>query len=282
MNTREILRAAARELEAAGVPDPEYDSAVLLSSVTGIPPMELRLGFGDGPGEEQMAAFRKLMDRRKAREPLQYLEGQAFFLQHAYAVRPGVLIPRPETALLSEWAARWLAEREKTQPKVSVLDLCCGSGCLGISLKLQTPAICCVLTDLSPQALTVARENAFALRVECDILQGDLFQPVRERKFDLIVSNPPYIPSGECDHLQEEVMREPRMALDGGEDGMDFYRRISREAPEHMNPGGALMMELGIGEAEPVRRMLEENGAISTEVRQDLAGKDRMILAIYP
>ena len=278
MNTRMILRLAAGELEAAGVPDPEYDSAVLLSSVTGIPPLELRMGLIEEPGEAQMVKFRELIERRKQREPLQYIEGRTVFRGRAYTVRPGVLIPRPETALLSVWAEERLKGLEKES---AVLDLCCGSGCLGISLKLEMPRIRCVLTDLSPEAAVLSRENAEALGADCEILRGDLFGPVRDRKFDLIVSNPPYIPTEECTCLQAEVLREPRMALDGGEDGMDFYRRIAAEAPAYLNSGGALMMELGIREAEPVRRMLTEHGAKRTEIRRDFSGTERMILAEY-
>ncbi|MCR4876746.1 MAG: peptide chain release factor N(5)-glutamine methyltransferase [Clostridiales bacterium] len=278
MNTRMILRLAAGELEAAGVPDPEYDSAVLLSSVTGIPPLELRMGLNEEPGEAQMVKFRELIERRKQREPLQYIEGRTVFRGRAYTVRPGVLIPRPETALLSVWAEERLKGLEKES---AVLDLCCGSGCLGISLKLEMSRIRCVLTDLSPEAAALSRENAEALGADCEILRGDLFGPVRDRKFDLIVSNPPYIPTEEYTCLQAEVLREPRMALDGGEDGMDFYRRIAAEAPAYLNSGGALMMELGIREAEPVRRMLTEHGAKRTEIRRDFSGTERMILAEY-
>ena len=282
---RDLLLRAARELKEAGVPDPEYDSSAMLSHLTGEPPMALRVGFSTVISEQEAAAFAQMMARRKKREPLQYILEETNFGVYAYTVRPGALIPRPETQELSEWASSWLSEwiyqRMPDPPRPEVLDLCCGSGCLGISLKMNLPHVRCTLADLSPEALAVARGNVMDFGLECEILEGDLFQPVKDRKFDLIVSNPPYIPSGECDTLQPEVLFEPRMALDGGTDGLDFYRRIAREAPEHLNPGGALMMEMGIQEAAQVRSMLEKHGAKRTEIRKDFAGIDRMILAEY-
>ena len=226
-----------------------------------------------------MVKFRELIERRKQREPLQYIEGRTVFRGRNYTVRPGVLIPRPETALLSVWAEERLKGLEK---EPAVLDLCCGSGCLGISLKLEMPRIRCVLTDLSPEAAALSRENAEALGADCEILRGDLFGPVRDRKFDLIVSNPPYIPTEGCTCLQAEVLREPRMALDGGEDGMDFYRRIAAEAPGHLKPGGCLMLEIGYGEREDVETLLKQGGAVSVRTEKDYSGSPRMTVATYP
>ena len=321
MNTRMILRQAAEELRQTGVPDPEYDSGWMLSAAMGVrAPLELKIGAESDPTSEEMEIFRAMMSRRKQREPLQYILGTAWFMGYEFKVRPGVLIPRPETELLARWAADELKARcrrtafrsgtgsgypEKrecsgrrqvgknaaqghpfpgfpgTSDAQKVLDLCCGSGCLGISLKKEVPSALVTMTDLSPEALEIARENAGKLDVRCEILQGDLFAPVIGQSFDLIISNPPYIPSGACDLLQKEVLREPRMALDGGTDGIQFYRRIAEEVGPHLNPGGILMMELGIQEAEEVDRLLLNNGAEYTEIRKDDAGIDRMILAAY-
>ena len=276
MNARERLKQAARELRQAGVPDPETDSAQLLSRVTGRPPLELRLGFEIPVLPRQEEQFRALLERRKTREPLQYLMGSVQFCGAEVRIRPGVLIPRPETELLAEWAAEEMRGREAPE----ILDLCCGSGCLGISLGRMLPAARVTMTDLSPEAEALARENSEGLR-NAEVLRGDLFAPVRGRRFDLIVSNPPYIPAGECGTLQEEVLREPRMALDGGADGLDFYRRIAAEAPGHLKRRGLLMTEVGAGEAEPAAEMFRANGAARTEIRKDLAGIGRMVLAAY-
>ena len=294
MTARTLLLDAARRLKEAGVPDAAYDAAILLSRVTGEPPLQLRAGFDLIVAEEQLQAFEALMVRRMAREPLQYLLGDALFLGMPFRVRPGVLIPRPETELLARSAIRWIAKREEGKNlsgmdtphregkrKTRVLDLCCGSGCLGISVAKHCPAADCTLSDYSPQALAVARENAEQLGVRCLFLEGDLFAPMAEQRFDLILSNPPYIPSGACDTLQPEVCREPRMALDGGADGLDFYRRIAREAPAHLYSGGSVMLEVGDGEAEAVERLLLDHGARRCEAAEDFAGISRMVFADY-
>ena len=275
MNTRQLWRAGAEQLKAAGVPDPEYDSGMLLSHVTGRPHLTLRLGQEDASPREE-AAFRRLLARRADREPLQYLMGTAFFRGMELRVRPGVLIPRPETEALAGWAMEWAKGREDP----CFLDLCCGSGCLGLSLKREMPECRVVLTDISSEAVALSRENRDLLGLECEIRQGDLLAPVAGETFDCIVTNPPYIPAGECGTLQPEVMREPRLALDGGADGLDFYRRILREGPACLKPGGAILMEGGYGQAEEICRLAAS--ALRTEIRQDEAGIGRMILAEYP
>ena len=166
-------------------------------------------------------------------------------------------------------------------PDAEVLDLCCGSGCLGITLRKDCPGIRCTMTDISPEALEIARENDRSHRTGCEILQGDLFSPVAGRRFDLILSNPPYIPTEECGGLQPEVLREPGIALDGGADGMDFYRRIAEEAKNHLKAGGALLLEAGIREAGPIEALLRAQGAEYTEIRKDFSGIDRMVLAEF-
>ena len=278
MSIRERLKAAAETLRRAGVPDAEYDSAALLAFLTGRPPLEMRLDFEHSLTEAQEAAFRGLLERRAGREPLQYILGTAVFRGMELKTAPGVLIPRPETELLAGWALEAL--REKHDPEI--LDLCCGSGCLGLSLWHELPGARVTLTDLSEAAAALSEENRRRLGADCEILTGDLFAPVRGRRFDCVLSNPPYIPSADCDTLQAEVMREPRLALDGGADGLDFYRRIAREAPAHLKPGGLVLMETGDGEAEKAAELLREGGAERTEIRKDDAGIPRMVLGRYP
>ena len=282
MNARQMLRSAAEELRQAGVPDPEYDSGMLLSEVTGRPHLELRAGMGPDPTEEQAARYAQLIARRKAREPLQYLLGSVIFRSREILTGPGALIPRPETAELAEWAGAWIRQKAGAAPKgFRILDLCCGTGCIGISLQTDFPETEVTLTDLSGEALAITRANLRKYGLACRTAQGDLFAPIEGEKFHLIVSNPPYIPTAECGTLQAEVLREPRMALDGGADGLDFYRRIAREAPAYLEKGGAVMMEFGIGEEEAIGRLMTEGGAARTEIRRDAAGICRMILAEY-
>ena len=277
MNSREILKRAAEELRLAGVPDPEYDSAAMLAQAVGRPALALRLETEQGPTEAEEAEFRRMMARRLRREPLQYILGTAAFCGMELLTAPGVLIPRPETELLAEWAAERMAGRREQE----ILDLCCGTGCLGLSLLKMLPGARVALSDLSGEAVRLARKNRERLGADCEILQGDLFGPLAGRRFDCIVSNPPYIPSAACECLQEEVMREPRMALDGGKDGLDFYRRIAAEAPAHLKTGGAVLLETGFGEAEDTAGIMREGGAARTEIRSDLNGIARMVLAEY-
>ena len=274
MTPRALLLSTARELAARGVPDPETDAALLLAYLLSREPLSLRVDMETELSADTLSAFRVLAERRASREPLQYILGSVPFCGLTFQVDPRVLIPRPETALLAEWALEEL--QDVSSP--AVLDLCCGSGCLGLTVKRRRPDARVTLADLSPDALQVARMNASTLETDVEFLQGDLFSPLLTR-YDLILSNPPYIPSGQCSSLQEEVLREPPMALDGGSDGLDFYRRIVREAPAYLFPGGRLMLELGDGEAEPVRELLPAAGFTSAVVRKDLAGLDRMLLA---
>jgi len=273
MTPRDLLRSASESFRRTGIPDPEYDSAMLLSALTGQPPLLLRLDLDTVLDEKTIRSFGDLCARRLQREPLQYILKEAFFCGLLFHVDSRVLIPRPETELLCEWAADLLSGMDCPQ----ILDLCCGSGCLGISLKLRFPASSVTLSDLSAHALDVAQLNAARLHAETDLLQSDLFDRLGRRSFDLIISNPPYIPSLSCSSLQPEVMKEPLMALDGGSDGLAFYRRICADAPSRLHSGGWLLMELGDGESDPVRSMMLEAGFASVEIRNDYQSLPRMI-----
>lgn len=274
MTYRALLLDAARRLRSAGVPDPETDAALLLSHLTGRNPLQLRVDTDTKPDERTCTAFEALLKRRMTREPLQYLTGSVSFCGLSFQVDPRVLIPRPETALLTEWAVEVL--RPFSAP--SVLDLCCGSGCIGLTLKHRCPGARVTLSDLSPDALDIAKSNASALHLNAVFFQGDLFSPIHGM-FDLIISNPPYIPSEQCPRLQEEVLCEPRMALDGGRDGLDFYRRLALESPVYLKEEGHLMLELGYEEVNEVCDLLSDAGFREIRVRKDLSGTDRMLLA---
>ena len=273
MTPRDLIRGAAESFRLAGIPDPEYDSALLLSSLCGRPPLALRLDAETEMNPETAGRFRALCARRLRREPLQYILGETSFCGFVFRVDPRVLIPRPETELLCEWAREFIPAGRP----VRVLDLCTGSGCLAVSLKLLCPDAVVTAADLSGDALDVAMLNAARLRADVCFRRGDLFGAVPDEVFDLIVSNPPYIPSADCGALQPEVMREPSSALDGGTDGLDFYRRICREAPARLSPGGTLLMELGDGEADRVAAVLRESGFPSVEIRNDYQSLPRMI-----
>lgn len=276
MTPRELLRLLTAELATAGVPDPEVDASLLLSHVTGQPPLNLRLDSWSQVVPEEEAAVRALCERRKTRMPLQYVLGVQAFLGRDFHVDERVLIPRPETELLAERAIAALRSRETPV----VLDLCCGSGCLAVSMALEAPHAEVHAADLSEGALAVTRMNAERLGAKVTLHQGDLFDALpKELRFDVIVSNPPYIPAADCLGLQAEVRREPMMALDGGADGYDFYRRIAKAAPRRLLPGGTLLMEVGFDQSQGVMALCREAGLRDVQAHEDYQHISRMVEA---
>lgn len=265
---REVLREAAGRLAAAGVPDAAYDAAELLSRVMGESSLMLRAEAGRTVSSEQRAAYDALIARRAAREPLQYITGEAPFMGLTLGTAPGVLIPRFDTEALCQQALDRLRGGER------VLDLCTGSGALAVALASLRPGIRAAAGDISPLAAALARENAARCGVSVDVRLGDLFAPFRGETFDMIVSNPPYIPAGQLAGLQEEVRREPALALDGGADGLDFYRRIIAEAPRYLAPGGWLLLEFGSDQAADVKALMARDFE-EISVFADLDGHSR-------
>ena len=275
MTPRQLLKETAAAFRAVGIPDPEVDASLLLSHLTGKAPLSLRLDGETALAEDLLARFSALVQRRMERIPLQYLLGTQDFMGHTFHVDERVLIPRPETELLCERAIDAMRKAGSEHP--SALDLCCGSGCIGISMVLAVPEAEVHQADLSEDALAVTRMNADNLHAAVTLHHGDLFHAVGDAKFNVIVSNPPYIPTEECRVLQEEVLREPLMALDGGMTGLDFYERIAQEAPAHLLPGGVLLMEVGWDQGERVRQLLDDAGFTHTAVHNDYNDIGRMV-----
>lgn len=273
MNPRALLKATASAFRNAGIPDPEVDAALLLSHVTGQPPLSLRLDMTTVLPDDVLTRFDVLVSRRLTRQPLQYLLHTQPFLGCDFYVDERVLIPRPETELLAERAIAALREH----PHPIALDLCCGSGALAVSMALEVPGAQVHAADLSPDALAVTAKNAELLGASVTLHQGDLFAAVPEIAFDVIVSNPSYIPSADCLTLQEEVRREPMMALDGGTDGLNFYRRIASDAPKFLRPGGVLLLEVGFDQAEAVMALLADFADV--QAHEDYQHIPRMIEA---
>ncbi|MBR6668344.1 MAG: peptide chain release factor N(5)-glutamine methyltransferase [Clostridia bacterium] len=276
MTPRELLRLMAAELRDAGVPDAEVDASLLLSHITGQNPMNLRLDSWSQVSLADEEKLRALCEKRKTRTPLQYLTGMQSFLGRDFYVDERVLIPRPETELLAERAIAAL----RMQPSPAALDMCCGSGCLAVSMALGVPKADVHAADLSEGALAVTKLNAERLHAKMTLHQGDLFGSIPESmRFDVIVSNPPYIPAADCLELQEEVRREPLMALDGGADGYDFYRRIAAEAPRFLKDGGVLLLEVGFDQAQGVMALCREAGFREVMAHEDYQHIDRMVEA---
>ena len=239
MTIREALRLAAARLEQAGVPDADVDAAYLLASVLKEDTLAMRINGHRELAAPQRAAFDALCDRREAREPLQYILGETEFMGLTFHVEPGVLIPRADTEILVEKALAWM------KPGARVLDIGTGSGAIAVSLAKLGRQAQVTAVDVSDRALEIARRNAERNGAAVEFVKSDCFSALKGRKYDMIVSNPPYISADEMRGLMPEVTREPELALFGGADGLDFYRRISREAPEYLNEGGCLLFEIG-------------------------------------
>jgi release factor glutamine methyltransferase len=277
MTVLEALRLGTKVL--AEVPDPRVDAEMLLGGVLKTRRMELLLDSARQLTPTQELAYLRALERRKGREPLQYILGVQSFCGCEIAVDEAVLIPRPETETLCELALKRMAALKNP----AVADVCTGSGAIAVAVKTARPDAELWATELSRAALSVARDNAGRNGADITFLQGDLMEPLQGKTFDCILSNPPYIPSGELDALQPEVRREPRMALDGGADGLFFYRRLSQDAPRYLKRGGTVFLELGDGQAQAVAALFEEARFTGVRVHADLFQKPRVLEALlYP
>lgn len=263
-------------LKSRGADSPRTDAEVLLADALGVDRVRLIIDFEKPLTRDELAAYRARIERRAAGEPTAYILGKREFYGRPFRVDSRVLIPRPETEGLVELALADLpADRE-----LRVLDLCAGSGCVGLTVAAERPLARVDLVELDPGAAEVARGNAAALGVaeRCRVLVGDLFAPVAaEAPYDAIVGNPPYVPSGELPGLQREVQREPRLALDGGPDGLELVRRIAAEAPRRLAPGGAVTLEIAIEEGPGASAALAAAGLVQVEVLPDFTRRDRYV-----
>lgn len=253
---------------------------LLLAAVLKMPRMNLYLNFERVPTAAEIDTVRSMVQRRSKREPLQYILGTTSFCGFEIAVNRNVLIPRPETELLAEHAWKQLAGEEEPPP-VTALDFGTGSGCLAIALAAKAPKAQVHALDFSNAALELARKNAAANHVKVEFHSGDGFTALANgMKFNLIVSNPPYIPASEIATLQPEVRDfEPRMALDGGADGLDFYRRLAVEARAFLKPGGRIMLEFGDGQGKALRSLFTEQNWVVESVEPDYTGRLRNLIA---
>ena len=274
MTFGEWIAAARAELERAGNPDAQVDARLLVCGLCDLVPGRLAGICGQEMPAALHAELERRLDRRLSGEPLQYIEGAAYFMGLKFAVDSRVLIPRQDTETLCEQALTFL----RGYTGAEVLDLRTGSGAIAISVARLQPGLRVAATDMSSDALSVASENAHLNGVYVRFMQGDLFEPVAGERFDAILCNPPYLTADDMVHLQTEVACEPRMALFGGEDGLMFYRRLAHEVYRHLKPGGYALFEVGDGQAAEVLRLMSENAmcAASGTVK-DLPGVERVV-----
>lgn len=293
MKVLDKLRIIHKTLEKAGIDGSVRDAELILTHSLGIDRVDLHKDNPDISGTIS-AEIDLLVERRSKREPLQYILGYADFCGLKIMVGPGVLIPRPETELLAEKAIEIINNRRNNRffegPGISrlvypaslvLLDLCTGSGCLAIALAKAFPEAEVYGTDMSAGALEYAKKNAELNNVNSvTFLKGDLFEPVKNMRFDMVVSNPPYIQKNDIESLQPEIRDwEPVEALNGGEDGLVYYRRIISAAGDYLKDNGTLILEIGAGQSEEVGKMAEEASLGHVSLLKDYAGIDRIVFA---
>ena len=281
MTVLEVIQKSAEFLAKKGVDSPRLQTELLLSHVLKMARMKLYLNFARQLTEPEADTLRELILRRGQREPVQHILGSTSFCGFEISVNRDVLVPRPETELLAELAWQFLSTSNH-QP-ATAFDFGTGSGCLAIAIGVKCPTAHIVAADISPAAIAVATQNAVrhgaSDRIEFHCGAGFAALPANSR-FDLIVSNPPYIPSGEIESLQPEVRDfDPRAALDGGPDGLSFYRLIAEKGAPFLKAHGKIMLELGDGQAETAREIFDAQKWIVEAIKQDYTQRSRILIA---
>ncbi|MDI6716108.1 MAG: peptide chain release factor N(5)-glutamine methyltransferase [Actinomycetota bacterium] len=277
----EILKWATLELEGGSVLSPDVEAERIVGDTVGLSRADLYLNKERILCEAEVKLIEEAVKERLTGRPLQYILGCSQFRYLGLVCREGVLIPRPETELLVDEA---LAELKSLGGPRNVLDLGCGTGAIALSIAHEYPKANVYASDVSSQALELTRENAVlnGLAGKIQIIESSLFEALGNLvgQLDMIISNPPYIPSNELKNLQREVQFEPALALDGGRDGLKFYRLIANQSPEFLKPGGVLLLEVGVNQAASVANMLKSTGCFnSIEITKDYQGIERIVKA---
>lgn len=288
MTWQALMKEELERLRQADIPEADSDIRLFAMDVAGCTYSTLILRMAEDATEEQEQKLHAYVTERMTHKPCQYILGTQEFMGMEFATAPEVLIPRPETELLVEQACerlKKLIEKKRKQTgdrELRVLDMCCGSGCIGISVAKLVPAVAVDLAEISDAAITLTKKNRERLQADCTVIQTDLFAQIEE-KYDMIISNPPYIRTDEIPKLMAEVRDfEPHLALDGKEDGLYFYDKIIREAREYLYEDGYILFEIGQDQLDAVRGFLVENGYVDIEGMKDYAGLDRIVTARYP
>ncbi len=274
---KDLVKMGETQLAKAGCPEPKIDAELLYCYMKKIDRSTFIMEWSDMMEDRICEQYFDLIAVRATRRPLQHIVGTQDFMGLTFGVREDVLIPRHDTETVVEKAEEII----RTNKVKTVLDLCCGSGVIGISLAKRNPGLKVTATDASAAAKALTQSNAKRNGVKIEVEIGDLFTPLGHKKYDMIVSNPPYIPRETIGTLDDEVRRfEPQDALDGGPTGLDFYQKIIADAPNHLKKAGWLVLEIGHDQAKAVTGMLEEMVAFEEiAVYKDLAKNDRTVVA---
>ncbi len=278
----DVVRWTTARFAERGLGTPRLDAELLVAHVLSLPRVQLYVQFERPLSPDELAALRALIKRRQAGESVAYLTGRKEFWKLEFAVDARVLVPRPDTeTLVEEATARLGAPAEGVALRIA--DVGTGSGALAITLAKLRPDAAVVASDVSPAALEVARANAERLSAAVTFVEGDLAAPLAAHApFTLIVANLPYVPTAELAALPPDVRTEPALALDGGADGLDLVRRLIADAPALLAPGGVLALEIGAGQAEATRALLQAAGFTDVQTRKDLGGIERVVSGVRP
>lgn len=276
-----LVKWATDDFQARGIESPRLDAELIVAHALAITRTQVIIDAQRPLADVELAKLRALVKRRRAREPMAYLLGQREFYGRVFKVDKRVLVPRPDTETLVDVA---LERTRACSMSMRLLDLCTGSGCVAITLARERPTSRVTATDVSADALAVARANAQRLGAyNVAFVEGDLYAPVAGARFDVITANAPYIATSEIATLMPDVRDfEPRLALDGGADGLDLVRRIVADAHGVLVPGGVLALEVGAGEAPAVAALLSEHGFASVDVRRDYGKIERVVSGARP
>lgn len=267
------LKGAENALISAECPDAILDAKLIAAGALKKSPGEIRFLGGMELDEQILETLESRLHRRANGEPLQYIENTAYFMDFEFFVDERVLIPRQDTETLVEYAL----EKIRAISNPSVLDLCTGSGAIAVSIASYRKDASVFASDISKGALEVSKINAQRTRADVTFFESDLFENLPKQKYDLITANPPYLTRDDMTALQKEVRREPELALFGGDDGLDIYRRIASELYSFLKPGGYALFEVGMGQAKDVLSILNNDRMTESGIYKDLCGIDRVV-----
>ena len=274
MTIFEAYNDCKRQLQTAGIEDYVFESKQIIKHITGYTNTQILTKYTQQLTEFQQNNLTAIIKQRLIRYPLQYIIGRWNFFGREFFVGPGVLIPRSDTETLIDVCLESLTQKQTPR----VLDLCTGTGCIGITIKGERPDSQVSLVEKYDEALSFTNKNAEHNKIDVKIIKADVLKTEgAEGQYDLIVSNPPYINDSDMKTLQPEVKFEPSTALEGGEDGLLFYRHIAKEYKKHLAPGGIMAFEVGINQAEAVSQIMKENGFENVGVRKDYGEIDRVV-----
>ncbi len=276
---QEFLQSNARRLSAAGVESPYFEVQLLMALAVKVDRIKIIAGIGRPFTDQEIGTFLSHIDRRCKREPLAYIRGSQEFYGLDFKVSSATLIPRPETEILVEFAIKKAAKF----PDCTVIDVGTGTGCIAISVAVNVPNANVIGIDKSLEAVSVARENVKKLSPKIDgkvmVVQSDMLSAILSNSVDILLSNPPYIPTKEIRDLEPEISRyEPKLALDGGKDGFDFHKQLIKESKRVLKPGGWLAVEVALGQAESLQKLYEKADFVNTKRLKDLSGIDRVVV----